>query len=63
MKKSMKRWYGICRDCQKKEINIENNDWFHASKPRCTSCGGFLERKRLKIYKKKKTSKKKPVNS
>jgi len=35
--------YGTCRDCGENET-VTTNDWYHIAKPRCSACGGVLDR-------------------
>ncbi len=42
---AIKAFAGECRDCGNID-QVDTNDWYHASRPRCSMCGGGLERKK-----------------
>ena len=35
---------GVCRECQAVNDGVPVRDWHHRSQPRCTQCGGMLDR-------------------
>lgn len=43
MSKSNKPTCGLCRDCGNRD-NVPANDWYRASKARCSACGGMMDR-------------------
>ena len=56
----MGRWLGKCRDCQEIEHSVKDREWTSASKPRCSSCGGMLDKRSWKGYTPKTKKRKKP---
>ncbi len=40
---AVKAYMGVCRDCSNRD-QVSTNDWYNAAVPRCSICGGMLDR-------------------
>lgn len=44
--------FGVCRDCHLRQ-EVPRINWIHASAPRCSACGGMLDRSKVQRQKRK----------